>query len=98
MTFVECTFCITNLLSVGCTSPLMGIGCYVVQAALIAFDHEEPESVHAVGTTDTVNGEKTDRMVTIVLRFKNNRMAVLNCLGENIAPINSLVIHGSKGW
>jgi predicted dehydrogenase len=75
----------------------MAIGCYPVQAALIAFDHEEPELVRATGFTREYKGERTDAMVTITLLFKNNRMAVLNCLGEDIKSINSLKIHGTEG-
>ena len=75
----------------------MGIGCYPVQAALIAFDHEEPESVIAAGHTREFQGALTESTATITLLFKNNRMAVLNCLGEGIEAINSLSIYGTKG-
>jgi len=75
----------------------MAIGCYAVQAALIAFDHEEPESVTATGHTREFQGEISDTMVSITLLFKNNRMAVLNCLGQDIEGINSLKIHGTEG-
>lgn len=75
----------------------MGIGCYPIQAALIAFDHEEPESVVATGFTREYQGELTDTMATIVLLFKNNRMAVLNCLGEDMGAIHSLKVHGTEG-
>ena len=75
----------------------MAIGCYPVQAALIAFNHEEPELIRATGHTKEHQGEITDAMVSITLLFKNNRMAVLNCLGENIESINSLKIHGTEG-
>lgn len=75
----------------------MAIGCYPIQAALIAFDHEEPIEVRAVGHTKENEGETSDSMANITLIFKNNRMAVLNCLGENIESINSLTIYGTKG-
>ncbi|CAF1063811.1 unnamed protein product [Adineta steineri] len=97
VTFVECTFCVRGLATGACWSLLMGIGCYPVQAALIAFNHEEPESIIATGHTRELNGELTDRMITITLLFKNNRMAVLNCIGEDIEAISSLKIHGTEG-
>ncbi|CAF1216333.1 unnamed protein product [Rotaria sp. Silwood1] len=97
VTFVECTFCVSGLVSDGCWSTLMGIGCYPIQAALIAFNHEEPELVTATGHTREFQGEITDTMASITLLFKNNRMAVLNCLGEKIGAINSLTIHGTEG-
>ncbi|CAF3128696.1 unnamed protein product [Rotaria socialis] len=97
VTYVECTFCVTGLVSFGIWSLLMAIGCYPVQAALIAFDHEEPVSIVASGHTREHQGEKTDSMATITLLFKNNRMAVLNCLGQDIGAINSLTIHGTEG-
>lgn len=75
----------------------MAIGCYPVQAALIAFDHEEPESVVAAGHTREFQGATTESTATITLLFKNNRMAILNCLGEGIDAINSLTIYGAKG-
>lgn len=76
----------------------MSIGCYPIQAALIAFDHEEPIEVRAVGYTKENEGETTDSMANITLIFKDNRMAVLNCLGQNIESINSLTIYGTKGF
>jgi predicted dehydrogenase len=75
----------------------MAIGCYPLQAALIAFDHEEPESITATGHTREFQGEISDTMVGITLLFKNNRMAVLNCLGQDIGGIHSLKVHGTKG-
>ncbi len=96
MTFVECTFNVRGL-SANVSSLLMAIGCYPIQAALIAFDHEEPESIVAAGHTRQYQGELADTMASITLLFKDNRMAVLNCLGENIEPINSLKIHGTEG-
>jgi predicted dehydrogenase len=75
----------------------MGIGCYPVQAALIAFNHEEPELVTATGHTREFQGQLTDTMASITLLFKNNRMAVLNCLGQDIESINSLKIYGTEG-
>jgi predicted dehydrogenase len=75
----------------------MGIGCYPLQAALIAFNHEEPESITATGHTREFQGELTDIMASITLLFKNNRMAVLNCLGQDLAGISSLKIHGTEG-
>lgn len=75
----------------------MGIGCYPIQAALIAFDHEEPVAVVSAGHTQDYQGGKTDIMATIILLFKNNRMAVLNCLGQQISEINSLTIYGTEG-
>ncbi len=89
--------CVTGLIADGCWSILMGIGCYPVQAALLAFNHEEPEKIIATGHTKEFQGLVTDTMVSITLLFKNNRMAVLNCLGENIGAINSLKIHGTEG-
>jgi len=75
----------------------MGIGCYPLQAALIAFNHEEPESIVATGFTREFQGQLTDTTGTIILLFKNNRMAVLNCLGEDMEAIHSLKIHGTEG-
>jgi hypothetical protein len=75
----------------------MAIGCYPLQAALIAFDHEEPELIRATGHTREFRGEITDTMACITLLFKNNRMAVLNNLGQDIDSIGSLKIHGTKG-
>ena len=75
----------------------MAIGCYPVQAALIAFDHEEPQAIRAAGHTREFQGELTDTMASITLSFSNQRMAVLNCLGEDIEAISSLTIYGSKG-
>jgi len=76
----------------------MGIGCYPLQAALIAFNHEEPESIVATGFTREFQGQLTDTMGTIILLYKKNRMAVLSCIGEdNIGGINSLRIHGTEG-
>ncbi|CAF4996843.1 unnamed protein product, partial [Rotaria sp. Silwood1] len=97
VTFVESTYCTSGLISNGCWSILMTIGCYGVQAALLAFNHEEPESVTATGHTREFQGEITDAMASITLLFKNNCMAVLNFLGENIGTINSLTIHGTEG-
>ena len=75
----------------------MSIGCYPIQAALVAFDHEEPIEVRAVGHTKDDGGETSDSMANITLIFKDNRMAVLNVLGQNIEAINSLMIYGTKG-
>jgi predicted dehydrogenase len=75
----------------------MAIGCYPVQAALIAFDHEEPQSIIAAGHTKDFQGQLADRMSSITLLFANNRMAVLTCLGEDIEAISSLKIYGTKG-
>jgi predicted dehydrogenase len=75
----------------------MSIGCYPIQAALIAFNHEEPESIIATGYKGESQGKLTDRIVSITLKYSNHRLAVLNCLGEDIEPINSLNIHGTKG-
>jgi len=97
VTFVECTFNAHGLVSRGVLSTLMGIGCYPVQAALIAFNHEEPEAVVATGHTREFEGEITDTTATITLLYKNNRMAVLNCLGEDFPSIHSLKIHGTEG-
>ncbi len=97
MTFVECTFNVTRLMSEGTRSALMCIGCYPIQAALIAFNHEEPESIIATGFKGESQGKITDRTATIILKYSNQRLAVLNCLGEAIEPINSLRIHGTKG-
>lgn len=76
----------------------MSIGCYPIQAALVAFDHEEPIEVRAVGHTKDNGGETSDSMSNITLIFKDNRMAVLNVLGQNIEAINSLSIYGTKGF
>ena len=75
----------------------MGIGCYPIQAALIAFNHEEPISIKASGHTRMFEGELTDTMASITLLFKDNGMAVLNCLGDDAEQINSLTIYGTKG-
>ena len=75
----------------------MDIGCYPIQAALIAFNHEEPELVRATGHTREFQGEISDTMASITLLFKNNRMAVLNCLGEDMEMVGSLKIHGTEG-
>lgn len=85
------------MVSAGVWSTLMAIGCYPIQAALIAFNHEEPESIVATGFTKQHQGELTDTMATIILLYKNNRMAVLNCLGEDMGAIHSLNIHGTEG-
>ncbi|CAF1279827.1 unnamed protein product [Rotaria sordida] len=74
----------------------MGIGCYPVQAALLAFNHEEPELVTATGHTREFEDEITDTMASITLLFKNNRMAVLNYLGQDIGAIHSLTIHEAE--
>jgi predicted dehydrogenase len=97
VTFVECTFNVRGLTSGGFRSALMSIGCYPIQAALIAFNHEEPKSIVATGFKGEFQGKLTDRMVIIILKYSNNRLAVLNCLGEDIESINSLKIHGTKG-
>jgi len=98
VTFVECTFNVRGLNAVpGVWSLLMAIGCYPIQAALIAFNHEEPESVIATGHTRIRQGELTDTMACITLIFKNNRMAVLTCLGEDIESVGSLKIYGTEG-
>ena len=81
----------------GTRSVLMCIGCYPIQAALIAFNHEEPESIIATGYKAANQGKVTDRMASITLKYSNQRLAVLNCLGESIQPINSLKIHGTAG-
>ena len=75
----------------------MAIGCYPVQAALIAFNHEEPEAIVAAGHARDFQGELTDSTASITLLYSNNRMAVLNCLGEDIESIHSLAIHGTQG-
>ena len=80
------------------SSLLLLIGSYPIQAAMIAFDHEEPIEICATGHTKEHHGERTDTMANVTLRFKNNRMAVLNCLGENIEAISSLIIYGTKGF
>jgi len=36
-------------------------------------------------------------MASITLLYKNNRMAVLNCLGEDIQAAHSLKIYGTEG-
>ncbi|CAF1192929.1 unnamed protein product [Adineta ricciae] len=97
VTFVECTFSVRNLNSVGIWSTLMAIGCYPIQAALIAFNHEEPESIRAVGHTKEHENQLSDRMVSIILLYKDNRMAVLTCLGEDIESVSSLKIYGTEG-
>lgn len=75
----------------------MCIGCYPIQAALLAFNHEEPEAVVATGSTREYQGKQNDTVFSIVLKYSNNRQAVLNCLGENIDWISSLRIYGTKG-
>jgi predicted dehydrogenase len=76
----------------------MAIGCYPIQAALIAFNHEEPESIVATGHSKEYQGKLNDTLFNITLKYSNNRLAVLNCLGEDIEPINSLKIYGTKGF
>jgi predicted dehydrogenase len=88
---------VRGLIAAGIWSILMAIGCYPIQAALLAFDHEEPVSVIASGQTQIFQGELTDRMATVTLVFKNGRMAVLNCHGEDIESVSSLTIYGTQG-
>ncbi|UJR22042.1 hypothetical protein I4U23_025110 [Adineta vaga] len=97
VTYVECTFCVRNLNAFGIWSTLMAIGCYPIQAALIAFDHEEPEIIRATGHTKEHQNQLTDRMASITLLFKNNRMAVLTCITEDIESASSLKIYGTEG-
>lgn len=75
----------------------MIIGCYPIQAALLAFNHEEPQAVVATGSTREYQGKRNDTVVSIVLKYSNNRQAVLNCMGEDIDWISSLKIYGTKG-
>ena len=97
VTFVDCTFSCRNLNTDGHFSTLMIIGCYPIQAALLAFDHEEPQAVVATGDTREFQGKRNDTLVNIVLKYSNNRHAVLNCMGEDIEAISSLKIYGTKG-
>jgi len=95
--FVDCTFCVPNF-GDKIWSILMSIGCYPLQAALLAFQHEQPEKVIASGHVRKLeNGELSDSTANITLLFKNNRMAVLNIIGTDMDEINSLRIYGSKG-
>lgn len=75
----------------------MLIGCYPIQAALLAFNHEEPETVIAVGHTKEYQGKQNDTLVTLILKYSNGRQAILNSLGEDVEGINSLKIYGTKG-
>lgn len=94
---MECTFNVRALNTNGRMSMLMAIGCYPIQAALIAFNHEEPESVVATGHTKEFQGKWNETAVSLTLKYSNGRLAVLNCLGEDIESINSLKVHGTKG-
>lgn len=97
VTFVDCTFNVQGLNTDGHCSTMMLIGCYPIQAALVAFNHEEPVDVIAVGHTKEYQGKQNDTLVTIVLKYSNGRQAVLNSLGENVEGINSLKVYGTKG-
>uniref|UniRef100_A0A914W4N8 Trans-1,2-dihydrobenzene-1,2-diol dehydrogenase n=1 Tax=Plectus sambesii TaxID=2011161 RepID=A0A914W4N8_9BILA len=71
---------------------LYDIGCYLVQLALLAFNHDKPELITAVGW----KRDGVDNAGSVTLKFSGERMAQLLYNG-NFYMKNQAVIYGTKG-